>query len=221
MIPETVLNIMRCSALLVLGLCAASVFGFTPNGGDAERAQAAKARLAALPRISVETWKGLLAQHGWLVGNSTSKIKIVGILTPEAPLAARNLLFGTPNRDADFVCKTMMLPMDGCPNWNMATRLRVAYALMEPNKYKTPSIILNQKKQIAEPKPGEFAKAWDEVPKDIQDMADAEVAKYGELAKHVKINTYYAILPNDEVVEVGHPFQIEAVWNDYLSAKAN
>lgn len=211
---------MRISTLWFIGIVVLSGSAALASN-ESNSAQVAKARLAALPRISAESWKSLLSQHGWLYGNVKAKIKVVGILDPSASLVTRNLLFGSPNRESDYVCKTLLLPSDTSPNWNTMSKLRVAYALMEPTKYRVPNIILNQAKQVAEPKPGDLDREWAAVPDDIKKQAETEVAGYAEIAKRVKVNAYYVVLPNDEVVEVNHPFEVERVWNDYLTSKSS
>ncbi len=204
---------------MVCGAAIFSTFGFSAGDKDADSGQAAKARLASLPKISMETWKQMLTKHGWLYGSMTAKIKMIGFLTPKATPELKNVLFGAPNRDYDFVCKTIMLPDTSSPTWNLAAKLRIAYALQDPNRYRTPKIVLNQSKQLAEPKVGDFENEWKSVPADIQKQAEEEFESCTELAKRAKPDTYYAILPDDTIVEIGHPLNIERVWNDYLSTK--
>lgn len=205
---------MRSFAWLIGSACILGIFGFRSNG-DEEAIQAAKVRIAALPRVSAETWKTMLSKHGWLYGSMSAKIKVVGFLTSKADIKARNMLFGSPGKEGDIVCKTIMIPTENSPNWNLASKIRIAYALSDPNKYKTPAIILNKAKQIAETKVGEFEKIWKTFPEDIQKQASEEFESYTELTKRIKVDTYYAALPNDEIVEVGHPFNVEKIWNDY------
>ena len=76
-------------------------------------------------------------------------------------------------------------------------------------------------KQIGEPKFGDFDREFKSLPVEIQHKAEEEFDSYKELGKQIKLDTYYLLLPNDEVVEIGHPFNVEKVWNDYLIAKAN
>ena len=114
----------------------------------------------------------------------------------------------------------MMIPDGIARTWNLASKLRIAYALMEPGKYKAPPIILNSMKQIGEPKFGDFDRDFKVLPADIQKLAEDEFESYKEIAKQIKVDTYYLLLPNDEVVEVGHPQNVEKVWNDYLLSKS-
>lgn len=210
---------MRLSALMVCGVSIFSALSFSASVKDAESPQGAKARLAALPKISLETWKQMLTKHGWLYGSMTAKIKVIGFLTPKAAPELKNVLFGAPNRDYDFVCKTIMLPDTASPTWNLAAKLRIAYALQDPNHYRTPKIVLNQAKQVAEPKVGDFESEWKALPPEVQKQAEEEFDSCTELAKRAKSDTYFMILPDDTIVEIGHPLNIEKVWNDYLSTK--
>ena len=208
---------MKLFRLIGAGLCLITVFGFTSADKDVSDA---KSRLSALPHVSPELWKSLIKQHGWIFGAPSAKIKILGFLTPGAKEQNKNILFGSPTHQGDVICKTMMMPDAGAKTWTLASKLRIAYALMEPTKYKAPPIILNSLKQVGEPKNGDFAHDWDLVPTEIQQRAEAEMASYAELTKQIKLDTYYVLLPNDEVVEVGHPFNVEKVWNDYLLSKS-
>lgn len=194
--------------------------GFSGSGGDAEKALEAKTRLAALPRLSQTTWKQMLVKHGWLFGSMTAKIKVIGFLTPNASASAKNVLFGAPVHDGDIVCKTIMLPDDSSPTWNLAAKLRIAYAIDAPNKYKTPRIVLNKAKQISEPKAGEFEQEWASLPESLRKQAAEEFESDRDLGKQFKIDTFYAVLPNEEIVEVGHPLNVDKVWTDYLVSKA-
>lgn len=211
---------MRISALFVLGAFVLGAFGFR-TGEDAERAQAAKTRIDALPRMSTELWKQSLQKHGWLYGAPSAKIKVIGFLTPEAKTASKNILFGSPTHQGDVICKTIMMPDSIAKTWTLASKLRIAYALMEPGKYKAPPIILNAMKQIGEPKFGDFDREFKSLPIEIQQKAEDELESYKELGKQIKLDTYYMLLPNNEIVDIGHPFNVEKVWNDYLLTKAN
>jgi len=162
----------------------------------------------------------MLAKQGWLHGSMKAKIKVIGFLTPRADISAKNVLFGAPTHDGDVVCKTILLPDDGSPTWNLAAKLRIAYALSDPNKYRTPKIVLNLSKQISEPNAGDFEREWLTLPDDMRKKATEEFESNQELVKQAKVDTFYVALPNDEIVEVGHPFNVEKVWNDYLISKA-
>lgn len=211
---------MRFHVLAGLGLVAFGLLGFR-GGEDAEKTQAAKSRLDGLARMDLGLWKESLSKHGWLYGSPTAKIKVIGFLTPNATLNSKNILFGAPTQQSDVLCKTIMLPDSIAKTWNMASKLKIAYALAEPSKYKAPPIILNAMKQIGEPKFGDFDRVFKSMPVEIQQKAEEELESYKELAKRVKVDTYYMLLPNDEVVEIGHPFNVEKVWSDYLLAKSN
>jgi hypothetical protein len=211
---------MNIRAFAMIGVCTFSLFGFR-NGGDAEKVQEAKSRLDGLARMEPSSWQIALQKHGWLYGAPSAKIKVIGFLTPNAKLTSKNILFGAPTHQGDVICKTIMLPDSIAKTWNLASKLRIAYALMEPSKYKAPPIILNAQKQIGEPKIGDFARMFNSLPADIQQKAEEELESYNELAKHVKTDTYYLLLPNNEVVEIGHPFNVEKVWTDYLLTKGN
>jgi hypothetical protein len=211
---------MKTVAYIVGGLCALGILGFR-SGEDAEKIQEAKARMDSRPRMSVGLWKQLLQKHGWLYGAPSAKIKVLGFLTPNAQPTAKNILFGAPTHHGDIICKTIMMPDSIARTWNLASKLRIAYALMEPTKYKAPPIILNAMKQIGEPKFGDFDREFKSLPADIQQKAEEELESYKEIGKQIKLDTYYMLMPNDEVIEIGHPFNVEKVWNDYLVTKAN
>lgn len=210
--------IMRFSALVAVGVGAVALFGFRGGGGDSERVADAKAHLASLGRLSKPIWEQMQGKHTWVFG-APSKVKLVGLLTPNASANLKNMLFGGPNKDADILCKTIMVPDDASPTWNLASKLRIAYAIVDSSGYQTPPIVLNSKKQVAEPKVGDFDAAWKALPADIQKQATDEFELYRELAKHVKTDTYFVELPDGSVVEVGHPFNVEKVWNEYLMSR--
>ena len=216
---ESVFISMKLVGLVVVGVCALGIFGFR-DGEDAEKIQEAKTRIGALPHITPGLWKQLIQKHGWLYGAPSAKIKVLGFLTPNATPNVKNVLFGAPTHQGDVICKTMMIPDGIARTWNLASKLRIAYALMEPGKYKAPPIILNSMKQIGEPKFGDFDRDFKVLPADIQKLAEDEFESYKEIAKQIKVDTYYLLLPNDEVVEVGHPQNVEKVWNDYLLSKS-
>ena len=88
-------------------------------------------------------------------------------------------------------------------------------------RYKAPAIVLDAQKQIGEPNNGDFEREFKLVPADIQQKAEAELESYKVIAKQIKVDTYYLQLPNGDAVEVGHPFNVEKVWNDYLLTKGN
>ena len=211
---------MKSFGLVVVGVCAFGLLGFQ-DGEDAEKVQEARTRLVGLPRMTPGLWKQLIQKHGWLYGAPTAKIKILGFLTPDAKANAKNILFGAPTHQGDMICKTVMMPDPIAKTWNLASKLRIAYALMEPAKYKAPPIILNAMKQIGEPKFGDFDRAFKALPEDIQKQAEEEFDSYKEISKQVKVDTFYLLLPTEEVVEIGHPFNVEKVWNDYLLTKSN
>ncbi len=211
---------MRSIKWVVVGLCALSLVGFR-DGSDVAKVRDAKQRMDSLHHISSELWKQLIQKHGWIYGAPSAKIKVLGFITYNAPLNTRNVLFGSPTHLGDVICKTMMVPDDAAKTWSAASKLRIAYALMEPTKYKAPPIILNGLKQVGEPNIGDFQRDFSALPADIQKQAGAELESYKEIAKQIKVDTYYLLLPNDEVVEVGHPLSVEKVWNDYLLSKAN
>ena len=216
---ESVFISMKLVGLVIVGVCALGTFGFR-DGEDAEKIQEAKTRIGALPHITPVLWKQLIQKHGWLYGAPSAKIKVLGFLTPNATPNVKNVLFGAPTHQGDVICKTMMIPDEIARTWNLASKLRIAYALMEPGKYKAPPIILNSMKQIGEPKFGDFDRDFKALPADIQKLAEDEFESYKEIAKQIKVDTYYLLLPNDEVVEVGHPQNVEKVWNDYLLSKS-
>jgi hypothetical protein len=211
---------MNKFAILISGLCALGLLGFR-DSGDVEKVQEAKSRMGALPRLDAGLWKQLIQKHGWLYGSPKAKIKVLGFLTPNAKLASKNILFGAPSHEGDVIYKTIMMPDSIAKTWNLASKLRIGYAMSEPTKYKAPPIILNAMKQIGEPKFGDFDREFKALPVEIQQKAEVEFDSYKELGKQIKLDTYYLLLPNDEVVEIGHPFNVEKVWNDYLVAKAN
>ena len=211
---------MRICAFVGLGVCALGLLGFR-DGNDAEKAQDAKSRLSGLSRMDLALWKQSLQKHGWLYGAATGKIKVIGFLTPNAKTASKNILFGKPTQLGDINYKTIMLPDTIARTWNLASKLRIAYALLEPAKYKTPPIILNAMKQIGEPKFGDFDREFKSLPVEIQQKAEDEFESYKDLAKQVKVDTYFMMLPDETIVEIGHPFNVEKVWNDYLLAKSN
>ncbi len=211
---------MKFLRMVIVGASALGILAFR-SGEDAEKIQEAKTRMVALPRLDTVLWKQLIQKHGWLYGSPKAKIKVLGFLTPNAKSASKNILFGAPTREGDVICKTIMMPDSIAKTWNLASKLRIAYALMEPTKYKAPPIILNAMKQIGEPKFGDFDREFKSLPIDIQQKAEDEFESYKEVAKLIKVDTYYMLMPNDEVVEIGHPFNVEKVWNDYLVAKAN
>ena len=211
---------MKLLGLVVGGACLFGIYGFR-SGGDVEKVQEAKARLNALPRLAPGLWKKLIQQHGWIYGSPTAKIKMLGFLTPNAKIETRNVLFGSPTHHGDTICKTMMMPDESAKTWTTASKLRIAYALMEPTRYKAPSIILNSQKQIGEPNIGDFNRDFKALPAEFQKKAEDELESYKEIGKQIKVDTYYLLLPNGEAVEVGHPFNVENVWNDYLLAKGN
>ena len=196
------------------------MFGFSGIRSDEDKVQEAKSRLAGLPHISQETWKQMLTKHGWLFGSMSAKIKVIGFLTPKANDAAKNVLFGSPTHKGDMVCKTILVPDSTNQTWNLAAKLRIAYGISEPNRYRTPAIILDETKHITQKQAGAFEKEWKALPEELRKRATDEFESCVELAKSVKVDTFYVILPNDEIVEVGHPFNVEKVWNDYLSSKS-
>lgn len=216
---ESVFTNMKLFGLVIAGVCAFGMFGFR-IGEDAEKVQEAKSRIGALPHLTTGLWKQLIQKHGWLYGAPSAKIKVLGFLTPNATQNVKNVLFGAPTHQGDVICKTMMMPDSIARTWNLASKLRIAYALMEPGKYKAPQIILNSMKQIGEPKFGDFDRDFKALPPEIQKKAEEEFESYKEIGKQIKVDTYYILLPNDEVVEVGHPLNVEKVWNDYLLANS-
>ncbi len=211
---------MNRIAFLVCGISGICLSGFR-DGGDVEKVQEAKSRMGALPRLDAGLWRQLIQKHGWLYGSPKAKIKVLGFLTPNAKLASKNILFGSPSHEGDVIYKTIMMPDSIAKTWNLASKIRIGYAMSLPTKYKAPPIILNAMKQIGEPKFGDFDREFKSLPVEIQQKAEEEFDSYKELGKQIKLDTYYLLLPNDEVVEIGHPFNVEKVWNDYLIAKAN
>ena len=211
---------MKFVCFVMGGLCLLGVFGFR-DAVDTKRVQEAQARLHSLPRMAPGLWKTLIQQHGWIYGAPSAKIKMLGFVTPKAKLELQNVLFGSPTHQGDTICKTMMMPDDGSKTWTVASKLRIAYALMEPMRYKAPAIVLDAQKQIGEPNNGDFEREFKLVPADIQQKAEAELESYKVIAKQIKVDTYYLQLPNGDAVEVGHPFNVEKVWNEYLLTKGN
>lgn len=202
--------------LSAFGVAVALIAGSTRK--DESNFDAAKRRLEALPRIEKASWDRMKVMPGFEYGNSTAKVQVIGLLDIDAPAAAANMLAGSPNRAADMGCRTLMLTNGTHLAWNYAAKLRLAYSL--ESKYKVPGFKFDKDGKVTEPRPFSLKQEFDALPMDtkkkVEELNDAMI----EAAKGVRRNTFYALLPNGEAVDIGHPFKVDSVWADYLTVQA-
>lgn len=160
-------------------------------------------------------WESLKALPGFEYGNNGAKVQVLGLLDVDAPAASANILAGQPNKTSDMGCKTIMLTNGTHLAWNYTAKLRLAYST-EP-KYRVPGFKFDTDGKIVDPKGFALKQEYDALPSDVRKRVEALEDEVRAAAKGIKRNTFFAQLPSGEVVEIGHPFKVDAVWADYLT----